>query len=185
MRRLLLVYALIAASGDDVNALRTGSASPVSISFDDAAPLASVRPTYLSVNVDSGSLFQLFDFSDAVLQQLVRNLVQAAPMQLRVGGGAADNAFFTGVGGARGNCSLPLFDPTIDVCIDADYMAEICAFAAATGVGLVWDLNVALRTPGSGTGSWNSTNARALFEFLVSQHGACPIAAWQLGNEVE
>jgi len=123
-----------------------------------------------------------------VLTQLTRNLVRAAPMQLRVGGGAADNTYFTGVGGARGNCSVGgVFG--VDTCVDAAYFSQLCAFAAASGAELVFDLNAALREPAAAAtlGAWNASNARSLFEFLSGPDApaACPLAAWQLGNEIE
>ena len=165
---------------------------PVSVSFDAAQPLFSLRASYASLNVDSGSLHEGFDFGDAALTQLTRNLARAAPTQLRIGGGAADNLYFSGRGGARGACSLPGGNSTfgVDICVDEAYFAQICAFASASGVELVWDLNAALRqwTPGGALGPWNSSNAEALFTFLAgpaAPQPACPIAAWQLGNEVE
>lgn len=143
-----------------------------------------VLPHYLSFNVDSGSLYNLFDWRDPVLIQLVRNLAAAAPTQVRVGGGAADTVWFTGPGGAAGNCSVPDVDPTINTCVDAGTLASLCAFGTATGAGIVWDLNVALRRP---AGGWNSSNAAALFDWLVSapEAAGCPVVGWQLGNEVE
>ena len=103
----------------------------------------------------------------------------AAPTQLRIGGGAADNVYFTGDGGARGNCSLPGV-LNCNICMDTTYWSELVAFAAAAKVDLVYDLNVALRTD---TGVWDVANTAALFRHassLVSR----PVV-WQLGNEVE
>ena len=166
---------------------------PVSVSFGTSQPLFTLRASYASLNVDSGSLHEGFDFGDAVLTQLTRNLARAAPTQLRIGGGAADNLFFTGRGGARGACSLPSDNNStfgVDICVDEDYFAQVCAFATASGVGLVWDLNAALRqwSPSGALGAWNSSNAEALFAFLAgpaAPQPPCPVAAWQLANEVE
>ena len=91
------------------------TAQSASLTFDGSAPpLHDVRPSYLSVNVDSGSLFQAFDFSDGPLTALVAHLALAAPMQLRIGGGAADGVLFTGPGGASGNCTLAA-DPDVNL----------------------------------------------------------------------
>ena len=64
----------------------------------------STRETYLSFNLDTGSLYNAFDFKDPYLRNLVKGL-GTTPTQLRIGGGAANNVIYTGVGGARGNCS--------------------------------------------------------------------------------
>jgi hypothetical protein len=165
----------------------------VSVTFEADAALFTLRDTFASVNVDSGSLHNLFNFADPVLTRLTANLARAAPTQLRVGGGAADNTLFTGKGGARGACSPPADAQNstfgVDICVDEAYFAQLCGFAASAGVELVWDLNAALREwgPGGELGPWNSSNAEELFTFLAGpdRPPACPIAAWQLGNEMQ
>jgi hypothetical protein len=144
--------------------------------------LATVASTYLSINIDSGSLFNLLDFTDPVLIALTTNIARASPTQLRIGGGAADNLLFTGVGGLRGNCT-GLMGPNIDTCVDASMWDSIAAFSDATGVEIVWDLAAAIRD--STTGRWNSTNARSLFSYVAGSASAGQPVAWQLGNEVE
>ena len=160
----------------------TAAAVTTIITFDGRT-VTVVSPTYLSLNIDTGSLYQNIDLTDRRLSRLLGNLASYAPLQLRIGGGAADNAAFTGVGGRRGNCSLPTLDPSIDICVDSTYWRDICDFATRSNVNLVWDLNVALRR--SDTGAWNSSNTEALFRFTSGMQAACPVAAWQLGNEVE
>ena len=183
-RTLLLLFSTLPC----LLALRPASAAGaplISASFDAAAALFALRDSYASVNVDSGSLHENFDFADPVLTALTANLARAAPTQLRVGGGAADNVLFTGRGGARGACSPPPDEANstfgVDVCVDAAYFTQLCTFAARAGVGLVWDLNAALRDwrDGGVLGPWNSTNAEALFSFLVGpdKPPECPIGS--------
>ena len=155
------------------------TSTTVELFYDPDKALFTAASTYVSINVDSGSLYNNFNFSDVVLTQLSRNLAEAAPTQLRVGGGAADNLLFTGVGGARGACSFS----GGDVCVDATYWDELNSFATATGLQLVWDINAALRDAVSG--AWNSSNARALFSYAASSKTSSAVVAWQLGNEVE
>ena len=119
------------------------------------------------------------------LRALTGHLATAAPTQLRIGGGAADAVLFTGVGGARGNCS-GLGAPGIDVCVSAGSWDEMVSFAGATGVGLVFDLNGAFGRR-SGADPWNASNAAALLAHAadaVSRGLAAPVG-WQLGNEPE
>ena len=150
-----------------------------SLDIDLDAPLFRTLPTYLSVNVDTGSLFNELDFSSPMLRALTRNLVRAAPTQLRVGGGAADSAAYTGEGGARGNCSL---GAGVNVCIDAAYWRELAAFVGATGVELVWDLNL-LFNRSDAASPWDSSNAESLIAAAAATPGVPH--TWQLGNENE
>jgi hypothetical protein len=62
--------------------------------------------------------------------------------QFRIGGGAADDVLYTGVGGAAGNCSTG--GKTI-VCVNAAMWDAIIGFCRATNVKLVWDLSVSQR----------------------------------------
>jgi hypothetical protein len=158
------------------------TSSTVLISWDPDTPLQTVLPTYLSVNIDSGSLNQLFDFNDPILQTLTTNLVHAAPTQLRIGGGAADDLAFTGINGISGPCN---FSTNINVCVNASYMTSILNFADITGIQLVFDLNAAIRLNDDPKNAWNSTNAELLFEFLSNSPNADTIIAFQLGNEPE
>jgi len=156
----------------------------IAVSFDPTlAPVFFTRPSYLSVNLDTGSIYNDFPFSDSVFTSLVSNLVRAAPLEFRIGGGAADSTIFTGFGGVSGNCSG--FGVSIDICVSAEYMDEVLAFQAATGVGLVWDLNGALRENSSSP--WNVTNAEALLEYFAAApaRGLPVPVAFQLGNEPE
>lgn len=187
----LFPLALAAAAG----AVSVGSLSPaptdaasagsISLTFDPSTPpLFRTLPTYLSVNLDTGSLYNNFSFSNPTFQQLVRNLALLSPTQFRIGGGAADATIFTGEGGASGSC--PGLYPGIDICVNAQDWDDIMAFSAATGVGIVWDLNAAIFRA-SASGAWNSSNAQQLFQHasLAASKGLPVPIAVQLGNEPE
>ena len=167
-------------------ALLSGEAAgQAALSFDPAAPpLAYVRPTYLSINLDSGSLYENFDFDDAPLTALVSHLAAAAPTEFRIGGGAADGVLFTGAAGASGNCSYPAM-PSISICVSAESLDAILRFCARTGVGLMFDLNGALRVDAASP--WNSSNAVELLEWVAGApaRGRPVPAGFQLGNEPE
>lgn len=145
------------------------------ITVDFTYALTSVAETYLSLNIDSGSLYNDFDLTDPMLNQLVANLVRAAPLQVRFGGSAANDVTYTGHGGARGNCSS---GGVTRICVDDSLWDEINAFANKTGAGLVWDLPINPRTP---SGAWNATNSEALIQRTAA--AGYVLAAWQLGNE--
>jgi len=152
----------------------------VFLSIVTAAPLFVTWDSYLSLNIDTGSLANALDLSSAPLRALLGALTAAAPTELRVGGGAADDTLFTGRGGARGSCSPGL--PGISICVDAELWDELTGFAAATGSRLVWDLNLAINRTSS-TQAWDSRNAAALIGYAAAA-GSSPFA-WQLGNEME
>ena len=155
--------------------------SPVSVSLsvNFSSPLFAVFDSYLSVNIDTGSLANDLDLRSPVLRALLRTLVRGAPTQLRVGGGAADDTYFTGAGGARGACSVPAH-PDVSICVDTSLWDELADFCAATGARLVWDLNLALNRT-SAEAPWYPDNSAALIAYAEAS-GSSPFA-WQLGNE--
>jgi hypothetical protein len=163
------------------------SSQYATLSFDPGAPpLATVRPSYLSVNLDTGSLYNSFPFNHSAFNALVAHLARAAPTQFRIGGGASDSTLFTGAGGASGNCSAAAPLPYgASVCVSAELMDGILAFAAATGVDLVWNLNGAQRAPADSP--WDARNAEALLDHLAGApaRGLPVPAAFQLANEPE
>ena len=162
----------------------SAAAASASLTVDLSAPaLRTVFDTYLSVNIDTGSLYNNLDFTSPPLRELTRALARGAPLQLRIGGGAADDTVYTGAGGARGNCSggagLP---PGVNICVDDSLWAELSDFAGATGARLVWDLNLAVNRT-SATQPWDSRNAAALIAHAATTRSSP--WAWQLGNEIE
>jgi hypothetical protein len=154
---------------------------PAALAFDAGAPLFRTWASYLSFNIDTASLTNSLDFTDPVFTTLVAQLVAAgggAPTQVRIGGGTADAACYTGAGGPAGNCSV---SPVCTTCINDAYFASIAAWVAATGADLVWDLSAMPR--GAGGGGWDPANAAAFVAHV--QAAGVRVAAWQLGNEPE
>ena len=157
-------------------------AQQASLDFNASAPpLGYVLPSYLSINLDSGSLYQNFDFDDGPFTALVSHLVAAAPTEFRIGGGAADSVVFTGAAGASGNCSSTL--PNVNICVSAESWDAIARFCQRTGLGLMFDLNAALRVDAASP--WNSTNAQQLLNWAAAApaRGLPVPAGFQLGNE--
>ena len=176
LRKLSLVAAFAFAASDGESPVAPPS---VSLSINFSAPQFAPFPTYLSVNIDTGSLANDLDLRSPPLRALLRSLVRGAPTQLRVGGGAADDTFFTGVGGARGACSVPAH-PDVSICVDASLWDELADFCAATGARLVWDLNLCLNRS-SAEAPWFPDNSAALIAYAAARRSS-PFA-WQLGNE--
>ena len=160
-------------------ALITLVSGDVHVSIDRHYPEFHVYKTYLSFNIDSGSLYNEFDFKDVNLRNLVKGLVNAAPTQVRIGGSAADDSLFTGEGGLRGNCRAQ--NPSFPICIDTTYWDEINEFIDYTGAKLVFDISVRYRK--NNNTEWDSSNAEKLFEYTIAKKYY--IDAWQLGNEAE
>ena len=171
---LLLCFVLLLQHSSSVYA----TAATASFSFDAKAPLFTVKDTYLSFNIDAGSLFNEFDFTDTAFRNLVKTLAKAAPTQIRIGGSAADDTVYTGPDGARGNCSTA--NATV-ICLNQQYWDEINDFVAFTGVHLVFDINIRHRK--NNNQEWDPSNAALLLNY--TQQMGYPIAAWQLGNEIE
>lgn len=148
----------------------------VTANVDTSKPLFKAAPTYLSFNIDTGSLYNLMDLSSPVLINLLKQLT---PAQIRVGGGAADSTLFTGPNGQSGGGSSPWNNTVL---INTTYWDELVSFARAAGAGLVYDLNGFLRDANN---QWLPTaNATALFSHAAAAGQGDAIAGWQLGNEM-
>jgi len=190
----LLLSTVAAQSGSSDDAVSPPEQLPfVDILVSDAVALQTLDELYLGFNLDSGSLYRGVDLSNAVLQQLTRNL---APAQLRVGGSAADSCWYepSGVAGA-GPSPDPLspnyvtikeaswtysgYIPNVTVLSSASW-AQVCGFAQSVGMELLWDLNaVDFRTS---AGAWDpAANATALLAQTAEAN--LRVAAWELGNE--
>ena len=154
------------------------------ISLDFITPRYIVSDPYLSFNIDSASLFQdnaggRLNFSDPMLNDFAKQLCSSTPESatLRIGGSSADNLAF--VSTAKGDDD-GVAQYNQQILIDFDYWNSIITFADRSGCKIVWDL-CALSFRNATDGSWNSTNARILFNHMVSNNQS--IYGWQLGNE--
>jgi len=136
-------------------------------------PLSS---TYLAINIDTGSLYNNFDFTNPILINLFKTL---APTLLRVGGGAADSTLYTGDDGISGNGGNNPWSNT--VVFNSSYWDTIINFVQQSNSQLVWDLNGVLR---NNQNQWDPTmNATAIFDHIVKNHQESYIKGFQLGNE--
>jgi hypothetical protein len=157
-------------------AATSNAQSTITLSIDGSRALFKAAPTYLSFNIDIGSLYNLFDLQDPVLINLLKQLT---PASIRVGGGAADSTIFTGDNGPSGACSLPWNNT---VCVNTTYWDQLVSFARASGAGLVYDLNGFMRDSNN---QWDPhANATALFAHAAAQGQGDAITGWQLGNEM-
>ena len=157
------------------------ASSTAAITFKTDVALNTVRETYLSFNFIEGNRVP---WTDPVLIKLVKNLGDASPMQLRIGGGNADDTMFTGAGGASGTCAQTVDNYSLDWCISASDWDDINHFIIATNAEFVWDLNLLTRYGGPASGgAWDPTNSVALLTQSVAK--GYKFAGLQLGNEPE
>ena len=148
------------------------------LSYETSKPLFKVLPTYLSFNIDTGSLYNKFDFTDTVLINLVSNFNLYGKSQIRIGGGASDQAFYNGDDSIFANCSIN--GEARSICINNYYWDTINNFMQLTGMEFIYDLNLKDRVSET---LWNYTRSQALIEYTASKN--YQLAGWQLGNEVE
>ena len=150
----------------------------IDLHFNDTDAVQHVYDKYLSFNIDAGSLYHDLDFTDISLINIVKSLADAGPMQLRIGGTAADDVLYTGDSGLRGNCSVTSTE--FIICVNNDMWDNINAFMKKTGARFVWDLNLKTRKH---TNGWDFSNSETLLKYTEKKQ--FKIEAFQLGNEVE
>jgi heparanase 1 len=160
-----------------VLAAAAAAAALLTVAWPPAPLRHNLSADFISINIDSASIAQGFDFSDPVLATLVKQL---APTKLRVGGTASHGLVWTGAPGACGCCGPPargaLYLST--TCFDA-----LGTFAAATGARLVFDFAPTRAAPGTPAAPWNASDAAALFAHAAAQPYAAALWGWQVGNE--
>jgi hypothetical protein len=152
-------------------ALGVAASQNLQISFNAQTPLKSgLEPSYLSVTIDTASIYSYFDFTNPILINLVK---QMGPTVVRIGGTASDNSIYTGAGGAHGQ------GPNGAVAIDNAYWDEINYFQQQTGAEILWDL---CRQTNSKGAYDPSINATALFAYTESK--GYNVYGWEVGNEL-
>jgi len=165
----LLLFALLAigpATGD------------VILSFNGAKGLLSapLPVEYASFNIDSASLYHLFDFKDVRLRNLVKQITPPGAW-MRIGGTSSGGIVFTGVNGRRNEC------PAVNGhngCINAEYWDEIADFVNYTGVRLLFDFS---GNWFNAAGDWDPT-LNVISQLAYTQaKGYGKNWAWQMGNE--
>lgn len=143
----------------------------LSVSFDATTPQHNVADFFLSYNIDTGSIYNGFDFTNTKLINMVRQL---APAVVRIGGTAADYSFMVPQAASPngGNGHTLISWATWD---------NILAFVQATGVQLLWDFDsLQFRDKHN---NWDPTgNATAVLAYTQSKYAGMDIW-WSTGNE--
>ena len=142
------------------------------------APIATVDPGFLGVNIDTASFTNRIDLTDPYLLNLARQLSAAdgsgsgERMHLRVGGSAANGLVYIAHGEpGRGPHGGTVFT---DVSL-----SELNTFAAKSGMQITFCLPYQTHS-----GQWDPTmNATALWAQVVAAKWTS-FASWSLGNEI-
>jgi heparanase 1 len=178
---------------------RQGSTSRpavVEVDLNVRRPIHRVTPRYLSFAIDTAQIVggkwwdpaadrrelsggtvpaELVNLDDAQLDRLTEAL---APAYLRIGGSEADRVFYDLTNGTDGQADPPAgYDSTLT----RKRWNAVCAFARRNGLEIVFTLNAgpSSRDP---RGHWRSDNASTLIRY--SREQGCPVAVWELGNEL-
>ena len=147
----------------------------------DATPSNRLAKPFLNFNIDTGSVYNGFDFKDPVLINLVYAL-NNGDVIVRIGGTAADYAFYepTSTNPNGGGGKTLISDALLD---------DIAFFSMSTHATILWDFNGLAFRPlnADGTGGpWDPTgNATALLHYLDTKYGGNGGWSWSLGNEPE
>jgi hypothetical protein len=143
----------------------------LSVTFNGSAPAFVVDAHYLAVNLDTGSLYQGFDCTNAKLATLLRQL---GPTTLRVGGTAADYVLYVPNATERG-------DGRGDVLLSEALWRSLLDLAKNSGNELLMDLNSLMFRNASNVFD-PSRNASALLAYTATLPGLPPLS-WSAGNE--
>lgn len=158
------------------------SPSSISILVNDTTPLRRFSgESFLSVNIDTGSLFHSIDLNDPVLVNFMYSLTMNTGSLLRVGGTAADYSIYvpesTDPTGGNSSGSVTVISDAI--------LDSLFSFAAQSHANVLFDLNA--RQFRTSEGAWDpSGNASALLQRLSSRYSGGAIDwSFELGNEPE
>lgn len=109
-----------------------------------------------------------------------------APFLLRIGGSLQDQYEFREECPEKQESQFPVDKSNRlgfgNGCISHQRVREISDFCHAVGCELVWGINAMTGRTGTGKGSWDSSNARELLQFLIASNA--PLHTVTLGNEV-
>jgi len=142
----------------------------------DDAVVAEVDERMLSYAIDTSTLVDVDrDFGRARLRRLASEL---APALLRFGGTPADGVYYDVASEAQ-TCTAPA---GFESCVTGARLRAACEFATAVGAELVFTLNAGCG-PRDASGAWTPDQARAVVDFMAAE--ACPVASWELGNEID
>jgi hypothetical protein len=143
------------------------------------SPVFTTRPYYPSWNIDSSRQRIFFDvnFSDPRLLYLV---TQIGGGRIRFGG-TGNNYLFYDVGADRGKCPPPV--PFRLECLNETLLDAVLTVSAAAASPLWFGLNLQPIGGGPPAAPFNTSNARALLQYIHARSPAA-VAAFELGNEL-
>lgn len=181
----MLLALILCSCGNGADGPPPGPKSIVRISTD--SPITQVDPRFLSFAVDSsqvvGSNFWSpdgiterippYDFTRQKLRDLTAEL---APAYLRIGGSEADIIYYD----MTATPPDPAPEPYLFV-LTRPLWHEVCRFAADLDLEILFTLNAG-PGPRDQNLQWTPDNARHFIEFNKSID--CPVALWELGNEI-
>jgi hypothetical protein len=173
--------ALTLASVAAALAASASAQSNVTITVDTLGGGRRLGDPFLNFNVDTGSIYNGFQWLDPVLINLVyalNPLNSAGGVVVRVGGTAADYSLYvpdsTNPDGGNG----------VTVISEA-ILEQMWSFGGQAHAQILFDFNGLFRNQ-SNCGPWDPTvNATAILDYLNSTHPGATKWAWSLGNEPE
>jgi hypothetical protein len=155
------------------------NAVSLSLAFEGAKPKKTVDEIYVAYNIDTGSLYNGMNFSDAKLRKLTSQL---GPSIVRIGGTAVDASYYFP--------STPYLVGQVNDCavcesgasaIGEEMLSAIFDFISATDMSLLWDLNG--EDARDGVGPWlPDFNWTAQAKFLNQRYPGVKYA-YSVGNE--
>lgn len=159
-----------------------GVLGDATLSLETKVAKHTVDSRYVCYNIDTGSLFNGMNFSDAKFRTLVSQL---GPSIIRIGGTAVDASFYFPetpyiVGGIN-DCATCGNGASA---IGNEMLSTVFDFIIATDMSLLWDLNG--HSARKGTGPWlPAFNFTPMAAYLESQYGGKIDFAYSVGNEPE
>lgn len=158
----------------------------LTLSYISSTPLHRVSTSYVCFNIDTGSLYNGMNFSDATFRTLVKQLTFGGSGEsiIRIGGTAVDSSFYFpdapyNIGAPNqcgGNCPNGSSD------IGNEMLSAVFDFIIATDMNLLWDVNGASFR--NANGPWfPEGNASSMLAFIDSKYGGKINFAYSVGNE--
>jgi heparanase len=177
---------------------RGGQGSPYAVKaeVDLSRPVHTLPVEYLSFAFDSSQLVggkwwnplasgvetgtgtvhaPIFNFNQPALDKLAQAL---APAYVRIGGSESDKIYYDLHTSADVKPEIPKGYQSV---MTAGEWDAVNSFAQRNGLKLVFTLNAGPSARKS-DGSWDSSNATELLAYTAQHH--YPVAAWELGNEL-
>lgn len=154
----------------------------ITVTVNTTTPLRRLASPYLNFNIDTGSIYNDFDWTDPVLINLVyalNPLNSNGGVVIRVGGTAVDYSYYVpdapSTNGGNGHTVY-----------NNQLLEDMWSFAGQAHATILFDFNgLSFRNTTAGAfGPWDPTgNATAILDYLQSQHAGSTHWAWSIGNE--